>query len=61
MQVRTRAPTAVTYNDRSVNENMHACLAFQHALQDPALNIFANFNTEDYELVSRGGGYWGVL
>jgi hypothetical protein len=56
----------VTYNDRSVNENMHASLAFQYALQDPGLNIFANFSTEEYELVRGvngwvGGWGWGGL
>jgi hypothetical protein len=62
--VRTRDPQALTYNDRSVNEMMHASLAFKLAADNPGLNIFARFSEAEYELVSgsergEGGGGWG--
>jgi hypothetical protein len=53
--VKTRAPMALTYNDRSVNENMHACLAFSLA-QQPGLNIFEGFSDAEYEQVGKGTG-----
>lgn len=50
--VRTRDQQAVIYNDKSVNEMMHASLAFQIAQDNPEIDIFARFNQEEYELVS---------
>lgn len=44
---------AVNFTVCSVNENMHASLAFQLALDTPGLNIFENFTQEEYELVSE--------
>jgi len=50
--VRTRDQQAVIYNDKSVNEMMHASLAFQIAQDNPEIDIFARFSQEEYELVS---------
>lgn len=52
--VKTRDTQAVIYNDRSVNENMHASMAFQLAASSPEVNIFANFPPKVYELVGVG-------
>jgi len=38
---KTLAPLAVTYNDKSVLENMHAARAFEVMQADPSLNWFA--------------------
>jgi hypothetical protein len=52
--VRSRDQQALMYNDRSVNENMHASLAFRLAAEEPGLNLFASFSEAEYEQV-RGG------
>jgi hypothetical protein len=59
--VRSRDQQALMYNDRSVNENMHASLAFRLAAEEPGLNLFASFSDAEYEQV-RGGGSscWAV-
>lgn len=49
--VKTRDKQALTYNDRSVNENMHASLAFTLATENDDLNLFKRFPTADYEKV----------
>lgn len=54
LQRDTFAPMALTYNDRSVNENMHVSLAFKLAAEDPDLNIFAHFSRAEYKLVREG-------
>lgn len=51
--VRTRDQQAVIYNDKSVNEMMHASLAFQIAQDNPEIDIFARFSQEEYELVRK--------
>lgn len=50
--VKTRDKQALTYNDRSVNENMHASLAFTLALEHDDLNLFRRFSTAEYEQVT---------
>ena len=54
--VKTRDKQAMTYNDRSVNENMHASLAFGLALDHEDLNLFKKFSTAEYEQVKPCGG-----
>lgn len=49
--IRSRDAQALAYNDRSVNEMMHASLAFRLAAEDPALDIFAAFPQAEYETV----------
>jgi hypothetical protein len=49
--VRSRDQQALTYNDRSVNENMHASLAFRLAAEEPGLNLFAAFSEAEYDQV----------
>lgn len=49
--IKTRDKSAVIYNDRSVNENMHVSRAFQLALEHDELNIFENFSNEEYTTV----------
>lgn len=51
--IRSRDRAALTYNDRSVNEMMHASLAFSVALDNDALNIFAAFPPDEYERLRR--------
>lgn len=51
--VRSRDKHALTYNDRSVNENMHASLAFTLAAEEPGLNLFARFSPAEYEQVRK--------
>jgi hypothetical protein len=58
------AVLAVNFPVRSVNENMHASLAFKLALDTPGLNIFEKFTQEEYELVrphrrEQLGAGWG--
>jgi len=48
--VRTRAQEAMVYNDRSVNENMHASEAFMLAMR-PGSDIFDGFSVEEYKQV----------
>jgi hypothetical protein len=50
--IRTRERQALVYNDKSVNENMHASLAFQIAHDNAEMNIFASFSDEEYKQVS---------
>lgn len=52
--VKSRDSTAIVYNDRSVNENMHVSKAFQLALENPELNIFSKFSDEEYMQVREG-------
>jgi hypothetical protein len=54
--IKTRNEQAIIHNDRSVNENMHACLAFQLALSSPELNIFENFTAAEFEQVNVAVG-----
>lgn len=51
--IKTRDKQAMVYNDRSVNENMHASLAFNLALEHKDLNLFSKFSTAEYEQVRR--------
>eukprot|EP00775_Hariotina_reticulata_P002156 gene2156-2474_t len=51
--IKTRNEQAIIHNDRSVNENMHACLAFQLAFSSPELNIFENFSTTEFEQMRK--------
>eukprot|EP00877_Chromochloris_zofingiensis_P000698 jgi/Chrzof1/10629/Cz05g05230.t1 len=51
--VKSRDSTAIVYNDRSVNENMHVSKAFQLALENPELNIFSKFSDEEYMQARR--------
>lgn len=55
--IKTRNEQAIIHNDRSVNENMHACLAFQLAFSSPELNIFENFSTAEFEQVCMPLGF----
>ena len=52
--IRTRERQALVYNDKSVNENMHASLAFQIAHDNAEMNIFSNFSDEQYKQVRPG-------
>lgn len=47
--VTTRHPRAVTYNDKSVNENYHASRAFEITHQFSECNIFEGFTPEEYK------------
>lgn len=49
--IKTRDKQALIYNDRNVNENMHASLAFTLATDNDDLNLFKRFPTADYEKV----------
>lgn len=52
--LQVRGQVAVRYNDKSPNENMHVSMAFQLALEDPDINIFAGLSDAQYKEV-RGG------
>lgn len=49
--VKTRDKQAVKYNDKSVNENMHASMAFS-LIDEDEYNLFKNFSASQYEQVS---------
>lgn len=49
--INTLDPRAVTYNNRSVNENYHASQAFRLALQSEEHNIFAGLSTSEFKMV----------
>lgn len=51
--INTRHQLALLYNDSSVLENHHVCLAFQLTLSDSRINIFAQLSPEDYSTVRR--------
>lgn len=57
--VRSRDPQALLYNDRSVNEMMHASLAFRLAAEKPALNLFKRFSDAEYDQVGGSSGRLG--
>ena len=48
--VNTSTEAAITWNDISVNENMHAATAFQ-LLRRPACNFLAGLDADDYRFV----------
>lgn len=50
--VTTSTEAALTWNDISVNENMHAATAFQ-LLRRPACNFLAGLDADDYRFVRR--------
>lgn len=50
--VNTSTEAAITWNDISVNENMHAATAFQ-LLRRPACNFLAGLDADDYRFVRR--------
>lgn len=50
--VKTRDKQAIMYNDKSVNENMHASMAFSLAFDQEEFNIFKKFSATEYEQVS---------
>ena len=50
--VNTSTEAAITWNDISVNENMHAATAFQ-LLRQPAHNFLAGLDADDYRFVRR--------
>lgn len=47
--INTRHPRAVTYNDKSVNENYHASRAFEITQQFSDCNIFEGFTPEEFK------------
>jgi hypothetical protein len=53
--VNSRAAAALTYNDRSVNENFHVSTAFSLAYSWPGANIFGGLSREEEKQVRRGG------
>jgi 3'5'-cyclic nucleotide phosphodiesterase len=50
--VNTSTEAAITWNDISVNENMHAATAFQ-LLRRPACDFLAGLDADDYRFVRR--------
>lgn len=51
--INSRARQALLYNDKSVNENHHASAAFQLALNNEELNIFAGFSREEFKQIRQ--------
>lgn len=47
--VKVRGQVAVRYNDKSPNENMHISMAFQLAMEDPDIDIFAGLSEAQYK------------
>jgi 3'5'-cyclic nucleotide phosphodiesterase len=50
--VNTSTEAATTWNDISVNENMHAATAFR-LLRQPANSFLAGLDADDYRFVRR--------
>jgi hypothetical protein len=51
-QINSGAEIAITYNDKSVLENLHAAQTFM-ILRNADCNIFKNYVPEDYKLIRR--------
>jgi len=49
--VATRDPLAITYNDMSVQENMHLALLFHICANTPGANILEGLSAEDFKYV----------
>lgn len=51
--INTQHVNAITYNDRSVNENFHVSCAFRIVTQSEETNIFSGLSRAEYVVVSE--------
>lgn len=50
--VNSNSDLAIIYNDRSVNENMHASQAFR-SMSESCCNVLGELDKKDYDFVRR--------